>query len=118
MALQTFTPLRAPAPGTTNKPTLKLKTAEFGDGYTQTTRDGLNHIRRSLSVKWETLIPAEADVILNFFIAHGGDTPFWYTPSDETTPVKWTCKEWDDTREKAGFRTITATFTQDFSLVM
>jgi len=117
MTLQTFTPARAPAPGTSRKPKIKLLTAEFGDGYTQETRDGMNHIRRTLTLTWDTLTPSQADDLSDFFVEHGGDTPFWYTPSNESTPVKWTCKDWSDTAEKQGFRTFRATFEQSFSLV-
>ena len=104
-------------PGTTVKPKLKLLKAEFGDGYTQVTRYGLNHKRKTISLTWETLTPTQASEIVTFFESHGGDTPFYYTPSDESTPIKWTCEEWDDQRKTGGLRKVTATFEQCFNLM-
>jgi len=63
------------------------------------------------------LRPTDAAIILEFFRSHSGVTPFLYTPSDEADPVQWKCKEWSDRRGNGGFRSISATFTQDFSLV-
>lgn len=117
MPLQTFTPPVAPSPGTGRTQQIKLLKAEFGDGYTQTALDGLNPIRRSLDLTWETLTPTQAKTITDFLNARGGTDPFWYTPSDETAPVKWTCEQWSDKNKKGGFRTITATFVQSFSLL-
>jgi phage-related protein len=117
MTLQTFTPPRAPSPGTTRKPKLALLKAEFGDGYSQTSRDGLNHVRRTLALAWEALTPSQAQAITGFLEQHGGDTPFHYTPSDEAIPVQWTCEDWSDEAGGVGFRTITATFEQSFALL-
>jgi phage-related protein len=116
MALPTFTPPRAPSPGTLRKPKLSLLRAEFGDGYTQTSRAGLNHIRRTLSLTWEYLTPTQAKAITDFLEARGGDQPFYYTPSDESAAVKWTCADWSDRAGKVGYRTISAEFEQSFTL--
>lgn len=118
MALQTFTPPVPPSPGTSDRPEIKLHTADFGDGYTQETPDGLNHIRRVIVLKWEMLTPAQCASILSFLRQRGGWEPFWYTPSDETVAIKWTCKEWDDQRLKNGLRSLSATLKQSFSLAM
>jgi len=116
MALETFVPPIPPSPGTRARPKVRLLKAEFGDGYTQTTRDGINHIRKTLELEWETLTPAQAKQITDFLERHGGDIPFYYTPSNETVPIKWTCEEWEDTRGQGGLRTVTCTFEQSFSL--
>src|SRR5690606_29261995 len=44
-AIPTFDPPFAPSPGAQNKPEIKILQAEFGDGYSQPTPNGLNHIR-------------------------------------------------------------------------
>jgi len=117
MTIATFTPPVAPSPGTTSKPKLALLKASFGDGYTQVTRNGTNWIRDTLTLTWDMLTPTDALTIINFLKTQGGDTPFWYTPSDETVPVKWTCEIWDNKRIVGGLRTVTATFEQCFNLV-
>ncbi|RWB95531.1 MAG: phage tail protein [Mesorhizobium sp.] len=115
MALETFVPPVPPMPGTRNKPELKLLKAEFGDGYTQTARDGINHMRRTLSLRWEKLLPWQKDEIIGFLEARGGSEAFYYTPSNETNPVKWTCEDWDDTRSNDGMD-VTAVLRQSFNL--
>ena len=117
MALQTFNPSIMPSPGTSRRWKLKLLEAEFGDGYSQPVPDGLNHMRRTLDLRWGVLLDEQADEIVNFFLAHEGTTPFYYTPPRETVPVKWTCREWTDDVDEAGFRKVTAQLVQDFSLV-
>lgn len=117
MALDTFDPPIPPSPGTKRKPRVRLLEVEFGDGYTQTTRDGLNHIRRTLSLEWELLTPTQAAEITDFLEEKGGDIPFLYQPSDDPAPLQWRCKDWDDTNGKGGWRKVKATFEQDFSLV-
>jgi phage-related protein len=114
MALQTFIPPLPPSEGTSVTQKLKLLKAEFGDGYTQITRDGINHIRKSIRLTWDLLHPDDAAIITDFLTFHGGDTPFFYTPSDELTPIKWTCSDWSDTRGQGGYRAISATFEQSF----
>ena len=92
MAFPTFTPPVPPSPGTANKPKVKLLKAEFGDGYTQTTRDGLNHVRRTLSLKWEFLTPTQAKTISAPLAASRGvaaELPLWVsTHFADLAPVR------------------------------
>lgn len=115
MALETFLPCVPPQPGTRNKPEIKLLEAEFGDGYTQAAPDGLNHIRRTLSLSWEKLLPWQKDQIVGFLESQGGYKSFWYTPSNESVPVKWTCKDWDDARADDGMD-VSCQLRQSFTL--
>lgn len=118
MTLATFTPPFAPMPGTTDKPKVKILKAEFGDGYSQTAPDGLNNVKRVLSVAWDALTPTQITAMTGFFFTQASQgNPFYYTPSDETVPVKWTCEVWDDKRGQGGLRALTATFEQSFILI-
>ena len=117
MTLATFTPPRAPAAGTKDSPKVNLLRADFGDGYTQASANGINSVRRVLSLTWELLTPTQASTITSFFVTQGGYTPFYYTPSNESTALKWTCETWDDERGQSGLRKVTATFVQSFSLL-
>jgi phage-related protein len=113
MALNTFTPPVAPSPGYSADFKPKLWKADFGDGYTQSTRQGLNHIGRQVPIKWDTLTVAQAQAIEDFFIAQGGDTAFLYALSNDITR-QWRCEEWHRTRD--GAQSITATFLEDFNI--
>jgi phage-related protein len=111
MPFPTFTPAVPPSPGTETDREIKLKTAEFGDGYSQETRDGINHIRQVVTLNWEVLTIEQAAAIEDFFHARGGDEPFYYALSDDVTR-KWTCKTFKRRRE--GPNSVSATFKQSF----
>lgn len=112
MPLATFAPVPRPT-DVDRKPEVNLKTASFGDGYTQDTRQGLNHIRDVLSLSWELLTPAQAAAIDTFFTSQGGDTPFYFQRSDGVTK-KYTCREWG--RKFGGKGPMTATLREYFGL--
>lgn len=111
----TFYPPLPPAPGTSMTPAIKLLVAEFGDSYEQTTPDGINHIRDKISLRWEDVHPADAIEIETFLRAKQGYLPFYYTPSDDLSPILWTCKVWSYSRNRSGFRTLSAEFVQSFT---
>ncbi|OCP21894.1 MULTISPECIES: phage tail protein [unclassified Ensifer] len=115
MALPTFEPPVQPSPGTGRKTKFNLLKAEFGEGYTQVTRAGINHRRRELTLVWEVLIDDQAWAISDFLEQRGGDRAFYYTPPRESVPVKWTCEEFDDTVNNDGTRKIAATFVQSWT---
>lgn len=114
MAIETFKPPYAPT-STSEKPELKLLEAEFGDGYTQTAGDGMNHIRKVASLSWDVLTADQAREIEAFLERHGGSAPFLYALDEGETPLKWTCKEWSRKRDTPN--TMEATFRQSFLLV-
>jgi phage-related protein len=112
---RTFNPPIPPSPGTRQEREVKLLVASFGDGYEQTVPDGVNHMRRKLSLNWDSLLPNQADQIDLFLREHMGYLPFYYTPSDEAVPVAWTCKDWSFSRNKGGLRSLTAQFVESFT---
>ena len=114
MALRIFTPPIPPSPGTSVKPKLRVLKAQFGDGYQQTTHKGLGSRSREIQLTWETLLPDQAKAIISFFLDHAGDVPFYYTPSDAPSPIKWKVTEFDQRTKKGGLRTVTASFEQSF----
>lgn len=115
MALPTFTPPVPPSPGTTNKPEFAIHEAPFGDGYTGAAAAGLNNVRDVLTLSWDVLLPGQAALITRFLSDRRGVGVFYYTPSNEGAPLKWTCKEFTDKRGEAGMRTVTATFRRSFN---
>ncbi|WP_062120541.1 phage tail protein [Aureimonas sp. AU40] len=116
MALRTFRPAKPPAGPTMMKPKFNIKKAEFGDGYTQTTPNGLNHMRYTLTLQWDTLLPFEARLIIAFLEEHQGTIPFHYQPVNSDKARKWTCEDWQDSAEPGGFRKLSATFVESFDL--
>ena len=116
MSMTTFSPPVAPSPGTSHKPTVNLWEAEFGDGYSQPTPKGLNHIRRTVSLSWNALVYEDMRAIVDFFEARGGNEPFLFKPYGEPTARKWTCKEWTFAAESPW--TVSAQLVESFSLAV
>ena len=114
MTLLTFTPSIAPSPNGASNPEISLSEADFGDGYTQSSPSGLNHIRQVVSLKWDGITLEQKHELDAFFEQHGGYIPFLYQPYGFTSAFRWTCKQWGSTTgTPIGF---TATLRQDFSL--
>lgn len=114
MALLTFEPSPGPSPGTSHKPVLKILEAEFGDGYTQSTPEGANHIKRSVALKWDALTEEQMHVINDFFSRHAGTRAFYFKPYGERSTLKWTCKEFTWTTDDGIWR-YTANLVQSFT---
>jgi phage-related protein len=114
MAVQTFTPPVGPSPGTSHRPTVNLWEADFGDGYNQSTPKGINHIKRTVALKWGVLTLDQMQDITGFFERRGGNEPFYFRPFGESRARKWTCKEWDFTTE-GGIWAVTATLVESFA---
>ncbi len=94
MAISTFAPPIAPSPGTAFKPKIAINQADFGDGYTQASAKGLNHIRENVDLRWDGLTEAQFVEIRTFFEEHGGYIPFLYQLRARAVPMSWTCAEW------------------------
>lgn len=113
MALRTFEPAVRQSPGTKIKPIVKLKKAEFGDGYTASAPNGINNVKDQVELNWDSLLPEEALAMDTFMREHKGATPFYYDV-DEGVVKKWKCETWQ--RGRAETHTFSATFVEDFSL--
>jgi phage-related protein len=94
MPIATFVPIVQPSPGTTLKPEISLHEVPFGDGYTLSSPNGINHIRHTVSLNWEGLTPNEHNTLRSFFMAMKGYLPFYYTHPTDGVTRKWTCKSW------------------------
>ncbi|ALN73583.1 phage tail protein [Aureimonas sp. AU20] len=114
MTLPTFIPPEPPVIGSTLKREIKLNKTQFGDGYSQATRDGLNHMRRVVSLRWEALDLDDAVAIDDFLAIQGGDRPFTYTAPGTSQALVWTCEDWNMTQTSGGYASIDATFRQWF----
>lgn len=114
MAVQTFEPPVGPSPGTTHKPTVNLWESDFGDGYSQPTPKGINHVRKAASLSWNVLTYDQMRAIVDFFERMGGNQPFYFRPFGETRALKWTCKDWSHSTE-SGLWKVTAELVQSYT---
>ena len=92
-----------------------VRTTQFGDGYEQRTRFGLNQNPKEWSLTWQNITETNADTIEAFLDARAADgASFDWTPPDTATSYKWVCQQWDKTIPYTGRATITAIFRQVF----
>ncbi|MFN3663089.1 phage tail protein [Yoonia sp.] len=112
--LANFTPPVPPSPGTAHTRQISLNKAGFGDGYTQSSLNGINHIRRIVALNWAGLSPDDVAALDQFFADQGGHQPFYYAPWGIDEPLKWTCEEWSSSSGAPW--TFTAKLEQSFTL--
>ena len=92
----------------------KVRQVQFGDGFSQRIRFGLNQNPKSWSLTWE-ISETNAETIEAFLDARANDgASFDWTPPDEATSYKWICYEWSKSIPYLNRATIQATFTQVF----
>lgn len=104
MPLDTFNPTFQPAPDQTQRVVKRrVNSAQFGDGYSQRSSDGLNTSLRTYTAAWASLDSTEADIYEVFFDAHQA-TAFLWTPPLETVQRKWIAG--DSTQNYLGASTV------------
>jgi phage-related protein len=92
----------------------RVRQVQFGDGFSQRIRFGLNQNPKSWSLTWE-ISETNAETIEAFLDARANDgASFDWTPPDEATSYKWICYEWSKSIPYLNRATIQATFTQVF----
>jgi len=96
--------------------TARVLEASLGDGYTQTTGDGLNAISATYNISWALLTKAELAVYTDFLAAQGGYSPFLWTSPLESAPRQWKCKSWKPVPLGGGWHSLSCTFTESFDL--
>lgn len=91
----------------THKP--RLKQAQFGDGYVQSSPDGINNIERTHALNFTLLNLATYQAIMAFLENQNGAAFDWTTPSGTTG--RFVCEEWSDDAYGVTY-SISATFKQ------
>ncbi len=105
-----------PSQSSTYEQEFRVTRADFGDGYTQRSADGLNNTPRTLNLTWELNSASEIATIETFLRARGGAETFDYTPPSESVQLKWTCGGFTKTPGNGLYSTLTAVFNQEFDL--
>ncbi len=112
----TFVPGINPVFDIEDNRTPKILMADFGDGYGQRVRNGLNHDATALELKWENVSVAEGAVIWAFLSARGGDEAFYYDPPFLDTGKKWTCPTYKRAFSQPDTMMISASFKECFDV--
>lgn len=72
-------------------------TAQFGDGYSQVTGDGLNIEQSNVQLTFAPLSVSQYQVIDSFLNTNSGGTFYYALPTDGVTRI-WSCSQWTGTR--------------------
>jgi phage-related protein len=116
--MDTFNPSVTPQTSGTNRTSsAAVNTAQFGDGYSQRARDGINSISRSLVLNWDYLTFDEAADLDSFFESHGGDEAFLYWVAGDSAQRMWTCAGWRNGYEYGVGGSYSATLKEVFDIV-
>ena len=87
--------------------------ANFGDGVTQRTIDGIHPVSHLYNATWELLEKEQADMLEQFFKDHVAD-PFQWQPPLLSDIFVYTVLSWSRTAaDPVGNETITAQFQQE-----
>jgi len=108
-----FTPVFAPSYGAQATTEYRVITNDFGDGYAQTIRDGLNNKKEMWELSWDILSVAEANSIETQLNSFAGTTFEWLTPNGATKSFR--CSKF--TRNYVSFTStkISASFEESFA---
>jgi phage-related protein len=107
-------PSIAPAFDAQKRSQPRVRTVQFGDGYEQRLKYGLNQNPKEWSLTF-MVNDTDADTIETFLDARADDAnSFDWTPPGENSSYKWVCREWTRRLLGDGFNQINATFSQIF----
>lgn len=109
--MATFT--YAPSFGITEQSEPRVRTVQYGDGYSQRLRYGLNTDRKTWQLRFDIRTDSETLGITNFLEARAGAESFDWTPP-RGTAGKYICSTWNVEMVNYNNNTITATFVEVF----
>lgn len=102
-----------PAPGMTKKSAPRVRSIEFGSGYSQRATFGINQNPKVYNLTFR-VSEADSDTIEAFLDMRRGVEAFDYTPPGESASSKFICQEWTKTISFIDRAEINATFIQVF----
>ena len=97
---------------TTGTETARVRTAQFGDGYSQVVQDGINNV----SSNWPITVGGISTDVLaarDFLRARAGSSFYWTPPRD--VQGLYRCASWTVQPRGGEAFTLTATFQQVFA---
>ena len=87
--------------------------AKFGDGYEQSSANGINNVRKRWSLQFAFKTQSEADAIDAFLTTRAGWESFTWTDPDGAT-LAYRCKAWQKLPVSYNNYTVSCVFEQVF----
>lgn len=105
-----------PSPSTAPRKNFRVLRADFGDGYSQRTPDGLNVQMEEWTMVWSNVTLAEKNVITNFIDSLQGVGAFYYTMPGESIQKVWSCDAITATPDGYNNFQLSATFKREYDI--
>lgn len=91
----------------------KVKVTQFGDGYEQSSQDGINNLLLNFDVTFNERTTVETRAILHFLYARKGVERFIYLPPEPYAEYKlFVCRKWSDSKHFYNNHSIHAVFEE------
>lgn len=94
----------------------RVRRVDFGDGYGQRSKDGLNTVRQQWRLVWERIPDAQAEQLRLFFADLGGVGVIEWTPYNQPDELKWTGTDFSSKPVGTLISTVSVTLMQEFDL--
>lgn len=98
--------------GTSAQVTYNLATAKFGDGYSQTVKDGLNAKVHKWTVQIQNMSATRFTDVQTFLDGHIGQSFYWTPPGG--VQALFMCTDFTQTPSDCDYQSISATFQEVF----
>lgn len=104
--------------GTAMTQNYRRKRVDFGDGYSQRARDGLNVAPQQWQLSWLRISDADTETLRVFFEAQAGVGIIDWAPynQNQALPLKWTATGWSARPAGYKIQDCGITLTQEFDL--
>lgn len=90
--------------------------AQFGNGYEQRQKDGINNSIQQWSVTWENINTSESNEIITAFDTAAGIEPFLWQPPNANQVRKYKVERYDQSVLSGSLSTVSATLKQVFDI--
>lgn len=88
----------------------RVRSTQFGDGYSQRVADGINTAVDQYDLRFMLRDDSEAAAILAFLVARAGVEAFDWTPPLAGAAIRCICRSWSRTFDRNNGNTISAKF--------
>lgn len=99
-----------PDRGFTTETAPRVRTAKFGDGYSQRVADGINNLDQTWNLTFNSRSLEDADAIEAFLVSKEGAISFTWTPPGTVTEYWVICPKWSLVYESEFSRNISVSF--------
>lgn len=102
--------------GTDMTQAYNIRRVDFGDGYSQRSKRGINNAPQQWRLQWNGISDADTEVLRLFFLGLAGVDIIDWQPYNQATELKWTASGWSAKPAGHLIHDCGITLTQEFDL--